>query len=135
MTTFTLDVAGLRARLQDEDPDELPWLGESPGRQIDEIISDYGDEFISAEGWSGISVYAMVWDSDPDTVMVVARRNDYRRAGLAGISQDWDDLLPGRREEYYRASPLSVDQVVTIVQAVVDEANRIIDDDTTGATA
>lgn len=129
MTTFTLDADNLRRHLADVDEDDRPCLWESPGRSMEEIANDY-DGFIScdAEGWS-ISLYTMVWEYDPDTVMVVVRHSDFRRAGLAGLSQDWDDLLPGPRDEYILADPLTVDQVVAIVQAIVDEANRILADD------
>lgn len=118
--TFTLDLdllATNHACLAETD--ELPFLGESPGRGIDELVSRFSDCIHSSDS-ADILIYPLIYESDADGVLIVVR-NEFHKPGLAGTPADWDDYASHEMLH----GDLTLEQVTEILQAVVDEANRI----------
>lgn len=120
---FTLDEMRLREYLDTLDPeDDLPVVwATSPARCLDEIVAQFG-RYIDNRSGAEILVYPLVYESDPDGVLVVVRKT-FSQPGLAGTPADWDDYFSANQLD----ETLTPSQVVEVLAAVVAEANRLIE--------
>ncbi|WP_116996327.1 hypothetical protein [Desertimonas flava] len=122
---FTFDLFAARFDLEALGVDEMPTWDESPARMIEQTFYDVAVEaghLAGPDGWS-ILLYPLIYDSDPDGLLVTVVRPNPLPA-LAGNPSDWDDWLPKDSS----ARSLSVDETIDLVQRLVDEANRLVAD-------
>lgn len=122
---FELDVDAARAALAEavaNDDGPQVW-SESPGRAIESLFYDLCEHLVCPPGsdYYDIGVYPMIYESDPDGVLVVVRRPAPLPALAAG-PWDWDDLAP--RGSLERA--LSVDEALAIVTGIIGCVNELL---------
>jgi hypothetical protein len=101
------------------------WL-ESPARSIEEIFADLTGHVdhpghLSRPAGCDILVYPLVYESDPDGLVVAVTRSG--RAALMSYSMDWDDIA--EREQADR--DLTPAEAVAIVDEIVRYANELLD--------
>lgn len=122
--TFTFDDAAARRVLEALDPDDLPriWL-ESPARSIDDLFCELLDHLTRPDGHD-ILLYPLIHENDRDGMIVMVHR-PYPAPGLS-ISMEWNDLVPGPRDEYLDKD-LTVDQVLAVVREIVRYGNDLLD--------
>lgn len=101
-----------------------PWLSsESPGRAIDHLFYDLTVHMTCPPGYDryDLGLYPLIYDYDPDGLLLVVRRPTPLPA-LADGPWDWDDLAP--RHALDRA--LTADEATGIVTAIVQYANDLL---------
>lgn len=125
MTPFQLDDLQARECLEELKAQEcLPtmWL-DSPAGAIDAMFGEIHDLIDKPDGYD-VLIYPLVYDADPDGVIVMVSRP--HPAPSLAISMEWDDLVPGPRDDFLLAHTLTVGQVLAVVQEIVRYANDLL---------
>lgn len=122
---FELDTDAARAALTEAAADgNVPTVSsESPARSIDTLFYDLSEHLICPPGYDRyhVGVYPLIYESDPDGVLLVVRRPSPLPA-LADGPWDWDDLAP--RDALDR--DLTADEVLGIVHEIARYANELL---------
>ena len=122
---FEFDTDAARAALAEAAADgNLPTLSsESPARSIDSLFYDLSEHLVCPPGYDRyhLGVYPMIYESDPDGVLLVVRRPSPLPA-LADGPWDWDDLAPRDAID----GDLTVDEALGIVHEIVRYANELL---------
>lgn len=103
---------------------DLPTLwSESPARSIDTLFYDLSEHLICPPDYDryDVGVYPLIYESDPDGILLVVRRPTPLPT-LADGPWDWEDLAP--RDAIDR--DLTVDETLGIVREIVRYANDLL---------
>ncbi len=123
MSTFTVDEAGILAHFDDFDPDDMPYIGlEYPSRDLEQLMSDLG-EFIAKPEKYCILVYPLIYDSDPDGVLIAVGGPWGHSRYLATSPMDCTDIVD--RSDFEQN--MTAARAVEIVNDVVRYANELLD--------
>lgn len=132
---FSFDGDAARAYLASKDEDDLPhvWI-EHPARSIEEMFAELSGHvhldlpsFLTAPDGCSIELYPLVYENDPDGMLLAVSRPG--RPRLASYPRDWDDI--GDRDHLDRH--LTPDEAVEIVDEIVRIANELLDEEETAA--